>query len=63
MIQTWTVAMQNERLKFKHADSITRKILQIPCKMKGSIFQIPQMSCKMIGAISTMQVDVAVADF
>ena len=33
--------------------------LQLPCNMKGSIFQMPQVPCKMRGSISTMQVDIA----
>ena len=44
--QKRTVAMQNERLIFKYAASITCKILHIPCNMKGSIFQRSQIHAK-----------------
>ena len=62
MLQALTnmeVAMQNGRLKFKNAASITCKFVQIPCDMKGSIIHMSQMRCKIRGSISTMQVDVA----
>ena len=62
MLQIWTkmeVAMQNGRLKFKNAAKFICKILQIPCNVRGSIFQMSQMLCKIRGSISTMQVDVA----
>ena len=49
----------NRRLKFINAANIMCKILQIPCNMKGFLFQMLQMPCRMRGSISTMQVDVA----
>ena len=49
----------NRRLKFINAANIMCKILQIPCNMKGFLFQMLQVPCRMRGSISTMQVDVA----
>ena len=42
-------------MKFKNPAHIICTILHIPCNMKGYIFHMSQMPCKIRGSLSTMQ--------